>query len=252
MTRARLLGVALGTLLSVSQTHSQTPPATLPAYRGRVLGVFNATTGESIEGVEVVDLLAHTSALTSKTGTVSLAFLPDDGSMVRIQKIGFRPVTMIVAISAADTIPITVLLNPIAQTLPTVVTKDSSPRYISPGLSAFDERMKSHAGGRFITAAELRKSDNRKMTDVMRSAGVGVKCSNFPMSCFAVSTRAGCPFTVYFDGIQVRDQWRDLEQMQVAQVGGVEIYFGPSTIPPRYNMTGSACGVILMWTRERD
>jgi hypothetical protein len=51
--------------------------------------------------------------------------------------------------------------------------------------------------------------------------------------------------------MQVRDEWRDLEKMQVPQFGGIEIYSSPATIPPLYNMTGSACGVILMWTRDR-
>ena len=76
--------------------------------------------------------------------------------------------------------------------------------------------------------------------------------STRPMSRSAVSTRGGgCSFTVYLDGMQVRDEWRDLEKMQVAQFGVVEIYSsGPATIPPQYNMTGSVCGVILMWTRE--
>ena len=118
---------------------------------------------QPIEGAHVVDVLNGASSLTSKTGTVALLFLPDSGSMIRIQKIGYQPVTMVAAISPADTVPITVLLSRVAQKLNAVVTKDSVRRYVSPALQQFEERRLHNAGGTFISEAALRKSDNRKM-----------------------------------------------------------------------------------------
>jgi len=40
-------------------------------------------------------------------------------------------------------VPITVLLSPKTTRLPAVVTNDSSPHYISPGLRTFEERRKA-------------------------------------------------------------------------------------------------------------
>ena len=153
------------------------PPAagtmvTVPPYRARLLGVYDFDSGEPIEGVTVVDVLNGASSLTSKTGTVALLFLPDSGSMIRVQKIGYQPVTMVAAISPTDTVPITVLLNRVAQKLDAVVTKDSVRRYLSPALQRFEERRLHNAGGTFISEAALRKSDGRKMMDVMTGAGV--------------------------------------------------------------------------------
>jgi len=55
-----------------------------PAYRARVLAVYT-TDGDPIEGAEVLDQATQTSALTTKTVTVSLSFLPVGATLVRIR-----------------------------------------------------------------------------------------------------------------------------------------------------------------------
>jgi hypothetical protein len=255
------LGAGLALASSLLDAQAAPPPGTMvsvPAYRARLLGVYDADSGQPIEGVEVVDALYHASSLTSKTGTVALFFLPDSGSLIRIQKIGYQPTTMVVAISPADTVPITVLLSRVAQALPTVVSKETGRKFFSPGLQAFETRRRLGVG-RFITDEELRKSDNRKMTEVLRSAGVTVQCGKRGPPCFAVSNRqsgktalsiGSCGFDLYLDGAHLADSERDVDKMQVEDYGGIEIYSGAATIPAEYNMTGSSCGVILLWTRE--
>jgi hypothetical protein len=271
------VGVALGcgrTLISLVTPHrviaglccffaaaSADAQATTTSYRARLLGVFSAQTGEPIEGADVVDMFSKTKAVTTKTGTVSLAFLPDSGSLVRISKIGYRPTTMVVAISPADTVPITVVLEAIATTLPTVVTKETARPYVSPGMQQFDNRRRHNAFGQFLTEEHLRKNDNRTMTNVIRSAGVQVLCGRTGKPCYAVSNRqvsksglsgaGGCTFDVYLDGALLYRDNADLEMMQVNALGGVEIYKGAAAIPSEYNMTGSSCGVLLLWSRER-
>ena len=237
----------------------QSTPSLLPGYRARVLGVFNAQTGEPIEGAQVTDMLSQMSALTTKTGTVSLIFLPDSGSMVRIQKIGYQPTTLVVRISPADTVPVTVVLNATTTILPAVVTKDSAPKYVPPGLRAMEERRKL-GFGHFITEAELRKNDSQKMTNVIRTLpNVNIVCSKFGVrECWAVAGRlsskymvqgGSCDIEVYMNGALSNDH--DLEKLQVAEFEGVEFYPGGATIPVQYNKTGSNCGVLLLWTRER-
>lgn len=85
--------------------------ASLPAYRYRLLGVFDRDTGEPIEGAEVTDMASGTHAATSETGTVSLIFLPEGGSPVRITKPGYDELTIAVDISASSNVPITLLMS---------------------------------------------------------------------------------------------------------------------------------------------
>jgi len=245
-------------LLAASITDAQSPTP-LPAYRLRILGVFDSQSGQPIEGAEVIDAFAHVTAVTTRTGTVSLVFLPEGGSMLRIQKIGFKPVTQIVEISRADTVPITVLMEATAQTLPAVVTKDSAPAFLPPGLRAFEERRKTGMG-RFITEAELRKNDSRSLTNVVRQSGAAVSCTRrSPIQCFVVSARSGgsgCALDVYLDGVALPPgsssfDDRDLEKIRTDQIGGVEIYASTATVPIEYNRTSKGCGVMLLWSRFR-
>jgi hypothetical protein len=41
----------------------------------------------------------------------------------------------------------------------------------------------------------------------------------------------------------------DLAKFNPLDLEGMEVYRSAAEIPPEYNATGSACGVILLWTR---
>ena len=249
---------AIGLLMVVAGVaHAQAQAQALPAYRHRLLGVFDSE-GKPLAGVEVIDVKTGTTALTTATGTVTLAFLPEGGADVRVRQVGYVPVTQFIRIGPADTVPVTVILVPNATVLPTLVSKDTI-RPISPGLRDFDERR--HLGrGYFITEKELRKSDNREMANVVRTIpGVVVSCAKtFPFDCHAVSGRAQtkyaiigggqCQYLLYVDGI--RSSETDLNMLRVRDYAAIESYTG-SQIPMQYNATGSACGALLFWTRER-
>lgn len=83
----------------------------LAPYRHRVLGVFDRDTGDPVEGAEVTDMISGTRALTTSTGTVSLVFLPEGGSPVRVSKPGYDDLTIAVEISAEHTTPLTLLMS---------------------------------------------------------------------------------------------------------------------------------------------
>ena len=235
---------------------SLTAKAQVPAYRARVLGVFDVRTGEPVEGVEITDLASGTWALTTRTGTVSLAFLPEGESSVRARKLGYAPITRPVRISPVDTTPITLIMTPVVNILPDVVVRDSAPDYISPGLRDFEERRKTRLG-QYITEGELRKADARELPDVLRRlSGTLVSCTTrTPRQCSLQSSRfAGiCPYTIYLDGIRVGDS--NLLMYNVSELGAVEAY-SATTAPAQYSPKGGTnryqdCGVLLLWSRER-
>jgi len=116
--------LAVATFLGASQTTIAAGQSPVPdsghrqsSAHGRVLGVFDQTTGDPIVGAEVTDLLTGDHALTTPTGTVSLWFLRAKGTMVEVRKIGYEPWKAVV--DPNDSIPMTVLLQRVAK-LPTV------------------------------------------------------------------------------------------------------------------------------------
>src|SRR5262249_18363322 len=129
--------------------------------------------------------------LTSSTGTVSLMFLPEGGSLVRLRKIGYALQTITIAISPADTTPLTLTLAR-ATELPTVVVKDSAPEHLSPRMRAFEEHKKL-GFGQFIPESEMRKADNRSMANLLTSKLAGMmQVAGRTSSTFIVSSRKQC------------------------------------------------------------
>src|SRR4051812_16013415 len=171
---SHLAAIALVTLAAtpaIGRAQNPTPPASAEAnpdaYRYRVLGVYDEQSGDPIEGVEVADVLNGNKALTTKTGTVSLYFLPEGGSLVRLRKVGYEVQTLTIAISPGDTTPVTVVLSHATQ-LPTVVVKDSAPAHVSALLRGFEERRRNNMG-HFVSDSVFRRNENHSLGDVIMS-----------------------------------------------------------------------------------
>jgi hypothetical protein len=64
-----------------------------------------------------------------------------------------------------------------------------------------------------------------------------------------------CIPAVYIDGMRMfvmnaRDQADAINMVPPDDIEAIEAYQGAASIPTQYNPMGSACGVILIWTRR--
>jgi hypothetical protein len=231
----------------------------IPAYRNRIIGVFDGQTYLPVEGAEVSDVMIGTKSLTSSTGNVSLFFLPEGASLVRIRKVGYEAQTFMVSIAPQDSSTITVVLSHVTE-LPAVVSTDSAPHYISARLREFEERRKL-GFGYFIPEAELRKREADPLADVIQAKVPGINMMHVGgRGAYLVSQRSpGCQPAVFLDAVPLAKQQIppsrkvavDLSQFDVSMLGAVEFYQGGATLPPEFNVTASGCGALLLWTRER-
>jgi len=92
---------------------STTSTPSLPQYRNRLLGVFDALTGDPLVGAEVVDLTTGSFVKSSPTGTVSLVFLAEGTTPVRIRMSGYEDLDIPVEISPSPDAnrPLTLLMQ---------------------------------------------------------------------------------------------------------------------------------------------
>jgi hypothetical protein len=224
-------------------------------YRARLLGVYDDRSGDPVEGADVVDVMSGTSARTTSTGTVALAFLPDGGGLVRIRKVGFEPQTFMVLISPADTVPLTIVLKHVVE-LAAMVAIDSSPRYTSPGLRGFEERRRMHQGGYFIPEAQIRKEEGRKLGNALLAhfPGLTIKQGRQGQMSLAPSQRCGKggPPRVLLDGVLISNSGGpvNLDDFDLTTLAGIEYYPTTGTGPVEFNTTSTSCGALLLWSRQ--
>ena len=79
--------------------------------RRRVVGVFDAATGDPLSGAVVRDSASGRSAVTDTTGTVRLTFVPRSSGVIQIDHPGFERESMAVSLTLTDVTPITVVLR---------------------------------------------------------------------------------------------------------------------------------------------
>ena len=224
---------------------------------GRLLGVFDAETGEPLSGVRVLNVSNGLSVETTVSGTVSLFFVDTAGGLLRITKLGYVPQLLVVANSPRDTVPLTVVLSRQGQLLPTVVSRGR--RQLTPrgpadtvrrldDVGFYDRRYTTGApSASFITAKQL--NGVRTLDDLPRISG-----------------RPICSGNIYVDGIRVSVPSRVLGRGRVSQtmtspldmivpidqIAGVEMYNGADA-PEEYGATaahGAMLGcVTLIWTK---
>lgn len=71
-----------------------------------------------------------------------------------------------------------------------------------------------------------------------------------PMMRSAATLRGYCVPDVYLDGIPQPEANRLDEIITPWNFEGIEVYRGASEVPSKFTSAGSACGVILLWTRK--
>jgi hypothetical protein len=261
----------------------------IPPYRARVLGVFDEATGAPVDSVRVTDVLNGNSSLTTRTGTVALYFLPDGGALVRLQKLGYEMQTFPVAISPADTTPITIMMRRVTELKP-VVTKAQENEYLSPALRGFEERRRAGNGGYFVSDSVLRANEGRPLTNVLVSRMPNIKFAEGQASAMFLLRSARCveggPPQVYVDGVPVNPDLRpdapgmagykapqktifgqpipgtentphpetiaiDVGKYNVTDLAGAEWYPDSDVMPIEFGHPSGRCGALLLWTRER-
>ncbi|MBV9773717.1 MAG: carboxypeptidase regulatory-like domain-containing protein [Gemmatimonadetes bacterium] len=137
------------------------------------------------------------------------------------------------------------------------VVATATPRAYDPN-QEFHDRMRRRTSGRFITREQIERGRPVVTTDVLRGVpGLKVKLlkgnlvieASHPLSLRDVWLEEGCYPVLYLDGTSVEKT--AINAVQPRDIEGIEVYADGAAIPAEFNSSmGSACGVIVIWTRH--
>jgi hypothetical protein len=225
---------------------------------GRPLAMVHVT----IEGTERADT-------TDSAGRYRLE-APAGNRVALFRLVGYRPLRLRLQLVKGDSTTANVdLVRESAQQLDPIETRaaPAAPRGI--GIEAFEERRRL-GFGKFIDSSELRRSGNRRLSDILRGVP-GLRMMYYledPSKPWIFEWRAvagrkqspggePCWMSVVFDGSPIYrsgslsrppDFHRDF--YEVSGLQAVEVYRSPAEVPQEYGGASEQCGLILLWSRR--
>lgn len=239
----------------------------------RIIGIFDARTGESLRGVQVRDAFEGSYVMSSATGTARLDFLTFRGgaAFVELRKLGYEAKQVIV--SRADTASITEVLEPAVTLAPVVTTEKYRIDRDVGRWDGFEQRCQSRSVT-CIRNEDLERRPAANLADFLiraegvtlgacgggsghGSAGRNAQCGKIAMKP-AVIPPAYCEPTFFVDGFEWNSHMgspADMAPNTPAQapytpsnVKAVEVYPPEKPRPLRFQ-GDPQCGVVVIWTK---
>lgn len=265
---ARPLGDAS---VHLAEAALRTSDASITLYdvRGRVV----SSAGGPLEGALIAVAGLDTVLATGPNGAFRLRGLPTGTLRLRLRAIGHAPLGVdIVLAGDRRLLDTTVTLSAVAQQLDSIIVTERETPFRAGKMAGFDRRRKE-GFGRFLTMGELHDPLRATLDLQLRRFGrihlAWVSCiSGYAAAALGQQAPPGsrasckaypevldaCFMTVYMDGAlyytnSMPGPPLDISKFNLLTLQGVEVYRSAAEMPVEYNATGSACGVILLWTR---
>lgn len=253
--------------LAQALSRLEQPTIETAVLTGRVL--MEDSSEAPIRNAEVLLHDLGLGARTDSAGRYSVGNIPLGLHRVLVRAFGFEPLELRVAFMRPDTLQRDFLISKKAvAVLEEVNVKASTAR------SEFEER-RLLRNGHFLDRSDLEDAKARKLSDVLsRIPGVRIMRGNLGRAWIANSrgtssimrefvpdrfdqaqgARRACYAHVYVDDAITFGgvgPLFDINSIPPSEIEAIEYYSGAAQIPPKYNRTGSACGVLVIWTKNR-
>ena len=241
--------VVLSTSTAAAQVRSPAPTGTIST--GIIAGAVEDSLAAPVAGawVSVAGMIGH--GVSEQDGKFRLASIPPGTHTLAVRRIGFRPDSVKVTVTAGAVTDVRVQLAPNAQWVTPVVVEARTANY-SGFLRGFYER-RDRGIGVYFTAADIEARRPRAVTDLLRTVpGTHIVPSG---GQYVVSFRdRNCLPLVWIDGNPATTSYLDPDLFEPHSLAGIEVYKGTSTVPAALMGTRGkgSCGVIALWTKRVD
>jgi hypothetical protein len=239
---ASLLGALwlIGATVPVARAQARATPGTID-------GVVTDTNLVSLANASASILGSSLQVVTGANGRFRILGVPAGHYILIVRRIGYAPTSSALEVAAGDTLRLSFALAKSVSALDTVVV---SAKRVTMRMAEFEERRKA-GFGHFITQEEIDRRNPVYLGDILRNV-LSVQIADGMFKQVALNVRNGCPFQIVLDGVPmpIKPPTNLLDLPAPKEIGGIEIYSGPATVPLQYKAAGSGtCGVILVWTR---
>ena len=230
------------------------------AQTARLQGSVTTDLGVPLPNVEIALLeSSQVRTLSGARGQFDLQGIPPGTHSVVVRLIGYATQRFSVAFAPGGVEVLHASLAVDALPIPAVEVTGQTTSARSVG--GFFQR-RERGLGFFLTGEEIAQLQARSLTDVLRrvpGAGIGGPQGNFGQRRgvqmgrgTGISGGQNCEAAFYVNGqpfpVSATDQGIDA-YVRPADVAGLEVYSGASTIPPQFaSATNSRCGAIVIWT----
>jgi hypothetical protein len=223
--------------------------------------VLDVRTRTAIPGVELIAIGGDVLDRADAAGVLQLRVTRTAPFVGQLRRVGYVPSSVNVTGREPGDSVVVLLAPSSAQSLGVVVVRTDA---VVARFAEFDRRRLSGGPGIFLTDSQIMKAGQARLTNVFRSypslylwdsAGtylVTSRRARKPVLLGAKFDLAPCVFQLVLDNVLM--PWGfDMDQLDRAEIHGIEIYSGPATVPPEFNGTrrDAMCGVIAIWTKSR-
>ena len=213
---------------------------------GTIDGIVTDTTLSPIAEASVSIPALKLVVVTSANGRFQILGLRRGEYELVIRRLGYRPASTRVSVSAGDTARVAVTMRPSVANLDTMQV---AARSLSPRMQEFEERRKA-GEGQFMTLAEIEQHNSVMTEDLIRPFKGVMLWADSVYNRRELPLR-GCRMQFFIDDVAVLMGLSQLPSPK--DLAGIEVYTGPATIPLRYKSYSTKagyCGVILIWTKD--
>ena len=228
-----------------------------------LFGVVTNLDGVRLSRVEVSIAQTDLRMVTNDSGEFIFSAPPTGRVRLLVKRLGFKQQEKGFKLTEGDSKQVDFELEGIPELLDSVLVLEKGGK----GKMAEFWARRSIGNGAFITRAEIQKRNPYRISDMLRMlSGVRVSTNGsdterpvISMGRTPIGTRtlrnvqtlAGeCKVSYYLDGNWVSPGSFHPDDMTPGTIEAMEVYRGPAEIPAKFRQRETACGLIVIWTRE--
>ena len=250
----REITVALAIALAVGAAHGQKPAV--------LFGVVKNLSNVRVAGVELTIANSELRTVSNDSGEYAFSAPPTGRVRVTARRVGFKPQEKGFKMDAGQSRQVDFELEGIPDVLDTVTVTGRGGN--SRMADFWNRRMIGN--GAFITRADIERRKPYRPSDLLRTvAGVTVLTGDMNEHPVIRMGRSGpgnitrrnvqslagdCRVNYYLDGNWVPAGTFHMDDISPSAIEAIEVYRGPAEVPAKFRQRETACGLIVIWTRE--